>query len=111
MQQVAHLALALRQLGSWSASLAWRYIGPAPLTEHNSVRSASSQTTNLRVQRQVGSKVDLTLDVLNLGNRRNNDISYFYKSRLVGEPTAGLADVHVHPAEPRTLRLMARLRF
>ncbi len=111
VQQVAHLALALRQLGPWSASLAWRYIGPAPLTEDNSVRSAPSQTTNLRVQRQVGSKVDLTLDVLNLGNRRNNDISYFYNSRLVGEPTAGLADVHVHPAEPRTLRLMARLRF
>ena len=55
--------------------------------------------------------MELTLDVLNLGNRRNNDISYFYNSRLVGEPTAGLADVHVHPAEPRTLRLMARLRF
>ncbi len=111
VQEVAHLALTLRRLGPWSASLAWRYIGPAPLTEDNSVRSRISQTTNLRVQRQLGTKGDLTLDVLNLGNRRNNDISYFYTSRLVGEPTAGVADVHVHPAEPRTFRLTARLRF
>ena len=111
VQRVAHVAFTLNQLGPWSASLAWRYIGAAPLTEDNAVRSAPSQTTQLRVQRQIDSHLDLALDVFNLANRQNNDISYFYTSRLAGEPASGVADVHVHPAEPRTLRLTARLRF
>lgn len=111
VQRVAHVALILRQLGPWSASLAWRYIGPAPLTEDNAVRSVRSQTTQLRVQRQIGSSLDLALDVFNLGNRKNNDISYFYTSRVKGESAGGVPDLHVHPAEPRSLRLTARLRF
>jgi hypothetical protein len=39
-----------------------------------------------------------------------NDIQYFYESQLLGE-TAPVADRHVHPAEPRTLRLTLRLPF
>ena len=111
VQRVAHVAFTLRQLGPWSASLAWRYIGAAPLTEDNAVRSTPSQTTQLRVQRQIGSSLDLALDVFNLGNRQNNDISYFYTSRVMGEPVSGVPGLHVHPAEPRSLRLTARLRF
>lgn len=115
VQQVAQVGLAWSPPGPWTAALNWRYIGAAPLTEDRSVRSVASQTTNLRLQRQMGSPsghhLDLVLDVLNLGDRRQNDISYFYTSRLVGEPAAGVADVHVHPAEPRTLRLTARMRF
>lgn len=111
MQRVVHLALTLRQIGPWSASLAWRSMGSAPLTEDNRVRSAASQSTQLRVQRQIGSSLDLALDVFNLFNARNNDISYFYTSRLAGEPAGGVPGLHVHPAEPRTLRFTARLRF
>ena len=111
VQRVAHVAFTLNQLGPWSASLAWRYIGAAPLTEDNAVRSAPSQTTQLRVQRQIDSQLDLALDVFNLANRQNNDISYFYTSRVAGEPVAGVPGLHVHPAEPRALRLTARLRF
>lgn len=55
--------------------------------------------------------MDVTVDVLNLTDRKNNDISYYYSSRLPGEPVAGVSDVHVHPAEPRTWRLTARVRF
>ena len=111
VQKVANVALVLRKLGPWSGALGIRSIGAAPLTEDNTVRSASSVTANLRVQRKFSSDLDLALDVLNLGNRKSNDISYFYTSRLAGEPASGVADVHVHPAEPRTLRLTARLRF
>lgn len=111
VQQVAHLGVVLRRLGPWSASLSWRYIGPAHLTEDNTVRSVASQTTNLRVQRQMASHFDLALDVLNLRNRRNNDIAYFYRSRVAGEPPEGVAGLHVHPAEPRSVRLSARFRF
>ena len=111
VQKVTSLTLALRPLGPWSGSLGMRYIGAAPLTEDNTVRSASNLTANLRVERKMSSDLDLALDVLNLTDRKNNDIGYFYTSRLAGEPAAGVADVHLHPAEPRTLRLTARLKF
>ena len=110
-QRVANLTFALRNLGPWSGSLGVRYIGSAPLIENNSVRSSSSLTTNLRVTRKISNDITLGLDVLNLADRKNNDISYYYTSRVAGEPLAGVDGVHVHPAEPRTIRLTARVQF
>jgi hypothetical protein len=40
-----------------------RYIGAAPLLEDNSVKSSSSITSNLRINRKLTSDVDITLDV------------------------------------------------
>ena len=110
VQQVANLSVALKNLGPWSGSLGVRYIGAAPLTEDNTVRSAASTTVNLRIKRQMSSDLDMALDVLNLSDSRHNDIAYVYASRVAGE-VAAVKDVHVHPAEPRTLRLTARLKF
>ena len=110
VDRVAALAVTLRELGPWSAGLQWRYRGSGPLVEDNSVRSKPSLTTNLRVSRQLGRKSELTLDVFNLTNRRVNDIEYFYESRLPGE-AAAVADRHLHPAEPRTVRVTWRLGF
>ena len=110
-RKVAHMNLRLRDMGPWSGALGVRYIGAAPLTEDDAVRSASSLTAHLRVQRQMSSDLDLALDVLNLTDRKNNDVSYFYRSRLPGEPAEGVEGVHLHPAQPRTFRLTARLRF
>ncbi len=110
VDRVASVAATLRELGPWSASLQWRYLGTGALTEDNRVRSTPSMTNNLRVSRKFGSSSELTLDVFNLGNRRVNDIQYFYESRLPGE-AAPVADRHVHPAEPRSLRLSWRTAF
>lgn len=52
----------------------------------------------------------MTLDVFNLANRRVYDIQYFYASQLPGEPLP-VEDRHVHPAEPRTVRLSLRVGF
>jgi hypothetical protein len=38
-------------------------------------------------------------------NRKVDDVTYFYASRLPGEPAAAVDDRHFHPAEPRTVRL------
>jgi hypothetical protein len=43
--------------------------------------------------------------VLNLFNARTNQIEYYYLSRLSGEPLGGVADHHVHPAEPLAVRV------
>jgi len=110
VDKVASLAITGRELGPWSASLQWRYLGSAALVEDNSVRSAPSLTTNLRLNRRLGPGTELTLDVFNLLDRRVNDIEYFYASRLPGE-AAPVADRHVHPVEPRTLRATLRRGF
>jgi outer membrane receptor protein involved in Fe transport len=64
----------------------------------------------MRVSRKLGRDSELTLDVFNLFDRTVNDIEYFYESQLTTE-AAPVADRHVHPAEPRTLRLTLRVGF
>lgn len=44
------------------------------------------------------------LEVLNLFDRRDNDIIYFYTSRLSGEAAEGVDDYHLHPQKPRQFR-------
>jgi outer membrane cobalamin receptor len=110
VDRVASVALTLRDLGPWSASLQWRYLGPRALVEDNSVRAAGSLLANLRVTRRFGAQHELTLDVFNLLDRRANDIEYFYASRLPGE-TLSVEDRHLHPAEPRTVRITWTARF
>ena len=111
VDKVVNLTVAARRMGEWSGSIGVRYIGPAALIENNSVQSSASATTNLRISKKVDPKIDVTLDVLNLFNRHNNDIAYFYNSRLAGEPLAGVDDLHLHPAELRTLRLTTKIKF
>jgi hypothetical protein len=108
---VVNLTAAARRLGDWSGSIGVRYIGPAALIENNDVQSSPSVTTNLRVAKKVDPKIDVTLDVLNLMNRKNNDIAYFYNSRLGSEPLSGVDDLHIHPSELRTLRLTTTIKF
>ena len=110
VDKVASVALTLHEFGPWSASLQWRYLGSGPLIEDNSVRSNPSSTFNLRLGRKLWRDSELTLDVFNLFDRKVDDIEYYYESRLLSEATA-VADKHVHPAEPRTVRLTLKLGF
>jgi hypothetical protein len=110
VDRVASIAVTARELGPWSASLQWRYLGAGALIEDNSQRSRPAITTNLRVGRKIGRGSELTLDVFNLFDRKVNDIEYFYESQLPGEGAA-VADRHVHPAEPRTLRVTWKVDF
>jgi outer membrane receptor protein involved in Fe transport len=110
IDRIASLAATVRELGRWSASVQLRYLGPGALIEDNSVRSHSSTLTNLRVSRKLGANAEVTLDVFNLFDRQVNDIQYVYESQLPGEG-APVADRHVHPSEPRTVRLSLLMRF
>ena len=107
---VASVAATVKDVQGWTASLQWRYLGSGALIEDDSVRSRPASTMNLRLTRAFGERVALTLDVFNLLDRDVNDIQYFYESQLPGE-AAPVEDRHVHPAEPRTLRLTLQARF
>ena len=52
----------------------------------------------------INTRWSLTLVVFNLCNTAASDIDNHDVSPLRGEPLAGIADIHSHPAEPRELR-------
>jgi TonB-dependent Receptor Plug Domain len=91
-------------------SLRTRYFGPRPLIEDNSVRSKSTTLVNLEAGYKY-KNLRAQIDVLNLLNSHQHDIDYFYVSRLPGEPLEGVADIHFHPVEPRTVRFYLTYRF
>ena len=66
--------------------------------------------SNLRVSYKLGAQTRLSLDALNLFDRRYNDIEYFYASQLANESTP-VNDKVVHPGEPRSLRVTLRAEF
>ena len=103
--------VSLADLGPWSASLTQRYIGAGALTTNNQLRSTPSRVANLRVGLKLGPRHQLTLDILNLMDRRYSDIEYVYPTRLRSETVAVANDKLLHPGEPRTLRLTWRGAF
>jgi hypothetical protein len=91
-------------------ALRLRHLGRYPLNEDDTVRAAATNLVNLGVGWRFAT-VELGLDVLNLFDAEDNDIQYYYASRLEGEPAGGFEDVHVHPVEPRSLRGRLIWRF
>ncbi len=94
----------------WFATARLRYFGSQPLIEDASVRAPASTTVNAQVGWRA-KRWEVALDVLNVLDRANNDIAYFYGSRLPGEPAAGVDAIHFHPAEPLTLRVNFTRKF
>ena len=102
---VLSLGATVSDRGPWSGQFQLRHFGPRPLVEDGSVRSRGTTLANLRVGYRVDGDTRATLDIFNLLDRRASDIDYFYTSRLPGEPAQGVAGVHSHPAQPRTVRV------
>jgi hypothetical protein len=93
-------------------SIRARYFSPRPLVEDGSVESDQSLIFNARFgYRFKKPDIEVAVQVLNLFNMRDNDIEYFYASRLPGEPPGGVEDNHFRAAEPRAVRVSATFRF
>jgi outer membrane receptor protein involved in Fe transport len=107
---VTSAALTYDSPNSWYAALRLRYFDDAPLIEDGSVSSDSSLMANATLGWR-HNHWELRLDALNLFDSDDNDIAYFYASRLPGEPAAGVEDIHAHVFEPRQLRAYVSYRF
>jgi len=110
VESVASLGLAVEHPSGWTGGMRFRHFGPAPLVEDNSVRSDGTTVVNLRAGYDFSERIGLALDVYNLFDSEDEDISYYYESQLPGE-AAPVADIHFHPVEPRTWRLALRGHF
>jgi len=94
-----------------SATLRWRYFGGGVLIEDGSVEASSTSLVNAEVGYKVSPRLALQLEVFNLLDREASDIEYFYASRLPGEPEEGVEDIHLHPLESRSARLLLSWRY
>jgi outer membrane receptor protein involved in Fe transport len=111
VETVVSAGATIDSLQRFFGSVRLRYFGPRPLIEDNSVRSRPTTLVNLEGGYRLAKNAGISLDVFNLLNAADSDIDYYYASRLPGEPAAGVSDIHLHPALPRTARLNLRLGF
>ena len=94
-----------------SGSVRLRYFGARALRDDGSVMSSPTSLINVAGGYALSAQLRLSIDVFNALNARVSDIDYFYVSRLRGEPESGIADVHLHPALPRTARVTLAASF
>jgi hypothetical protein len=99
------LNIYLKNLGPWSGALEYRYLGDYPLSSDDKVRGSGYGEWNCDVHYAVGSGWSTWLGVYNILNSKANSMEYWYVDRVRGQPATGVADVHVHPLEPATIRL------
>jgi hypothetical protein len=111
VEGVVTAGIAVHHENGWLGNLRYRYFGPRPLIEDDSVRSAAANLFTAQVGYTFRKRVTLKLDVFNLFDARISDVDYFYASRLPGEPAEGMEDIHFHPMEPLTIRLGVAVRF
>jgi hypothetical protein len=87
----------------WFSGLRVRAFGRRPLAEDGSLKGRPTCALNANLGYR-SERWETALECLNLLDRRDNDIEYFYASRLDGERLEGANDTHLHPVEPRMLR-------
>jgi outer membrane cobalamin receptor len=111
IEGVASVGLNIVDFRRFSGELRYRYFGPRPLIEDDSVRSDASNLLNARIGYRMTPRLRLDVDIFNILDARVSDIDYFYASRLPGEPVAGVDDIHFHPVERRAVRLALATTF
>ncbi len=114
IQRVASLGITWNPGEKWFIAVQQRYFGPRPLIENDSVRSRSTNLTNLRMGYRVDKTWQVRLDIFNLFNRKASDVDYFYASCIRSDTVGanataacqgpagtrtGVNDVHFHPVE------------
>lgn len=80
------------------------------------MRSRANTLLNFGACYAVNQQLALGLDVFNLAGQKGNDIKHFHASctageALRGECGGGIESRHVHPMEPRTVRVTTRWMF
>lgn len=86
-----------------------RYFGPRNLNESGSEESDETQLVNANVGYRMSNGLNVGLEILNLFDAEDDDITYFYESQAPGE--AAFEGRHSHPVEPRTVRVNVAYDF
>lgn len=109
VESVFGAGLSIEPVKDLTATLRLRRFGEAPLLEDGSVFSEPTTTVNLGLYKDIGS-LRLGLDILNLLDSDDADVTYFFNSRLQNEPSS-VSGIHLHPIEPRQARATITAAF
>ena len=106
---VAAAGLTYHVPNGWTTSLRVRHFSDAALTEDESVKKSSSTLIHFGVSYEQDSW-ELGLDVFNLLDREDEDIAYWFESRLPSEAVA-VEDIHFHPSNKRAIRVLLKYKL
>jgi outer membrane receptor protein involved in Fe transport len=101
----------VKELGAWSGSLGYRYLSAYPLSPDNAVQGHGYGEWSGDAHYVLGHGWSAGIGIYNITDKKADAAEFWYTDRLRGEPTAGIADVHVHPLEGRTARLTIAKSF
>ena len=112
----ASVGLSADSGGPWFGGLRLRYLGAYALEESAEQKSTPFWMANLKAGYRVSPQLQLTLDILNLFDKKANDIEYWggacTRSETLNSTCNGGIDGRlVHPLEARTLRIGLRASF
>ena len=112
----ASLAVTADPGGRWFGGVRLRYLGAYALEETGERKSTPFWLTSLKAGYRIDPKMQLTLDVLNLFDKKANDIEYWggactRSESSNGSCNGGIDGRLVHPLEPRTFRLGLRVNY
>jgi hypothetical protein len=105
LERVASLGGTVDSMRGLFASVRLRSFGPRPLVEDDSVRSQPTAIVNLEGGYKISKRMRIAAEVFNLLDSKASDIDYYYRSRLRGEASSGVDDLHTHPSIPRSVRV------
>lgn len=94
----------------WFGNLRLRFFGPRALLEDNSLRSEATLLLNLRFGYRFSDRAALAVEIFNLLDRRDHDITYAYESRSAPDAPVRL-ERHFHPVEPWQARAVFTVQF
>ncbi len=112
----ASLGVSYEPGGNWFGGLRLRYLGAYALEESNTHKSTPFWLANLKLGYRLTPTLQLGVDVLNMFDKKANDIEYWggactRSEQADGSCGGGIDGRLVHPLEPRTLRLSLRAMF
>lgn len=110
VEDVFSAGVSLESAKGYYGGLRLRYFGPRNLTEDGSQKSDSTSIVNANIGFQTSRGFSVALEVINLLDQEDNDITYFYESRPKSEPAIEY-DKHSHPMVPRTARISVGYEF
>jgi hypothetical protein len=103
------IAGAQGETPGWFAGTRVRSFGRRPLSEDGTVRGRALCSINTNLGYRTPSW-EFVVDCLNLLDRKDRDIEYFYESQTKAESDPS-ERIHFHPVEPRMFRLRATYRW
>ncbi|MGR9105805.1 MAG: TonB-dependent receptor domain-containing protein [Gammaproteobacteria bacterium] len=105
VETVIAAGATVHDLRGFFGGLRLRYFGPRALIEDNRARSKPTVLLSGILGHRIGKPLTIQAEFFNLLNRKDSAVDYFYTSRLPGEPSTGVDDIHFHPIEPFGFRI------